>query len=364
MSPFHAFILALLCLALTRCDARDNRHRHGHRHHRPHAHGKRTSTLPGGLGVFDLTHPLAMDTMPVAESGSPLEMSLETHDDGMGARSEYYEFCMDEKLGTHLNAPSMYQHREGTMTAEALPLSMLVRAQAVIVDLPDAKIHRSSLLTRDHLDSWENQHGRIPPGSYVILRTGWADYFEQPDKFLGNFADESKQVFPGFSGDAVEWLIGERDIAGLGTECIDVELGWKTRNAVKLQLAAANRVSLVQLANLAQLPPAGIEVTVAPLKLGGGSGGPARVFAVSGVRGGGGDGRNDGQRHGSHRYDDINDLRGEDLKMTQNDARPSERTLRSSSSSKSGGGSVHGDVRTILVAAAAMVLALLVAHAQ
>ena len=86
MSPFHAFILALLCLALTRCDARDNRHRHGHRHHRPHAHGKRTSTLPGGLGVFDLTHPLAMDTMPVAESGSPLEMSLETHDDGMGAR--------------------------------------------------------------------------------------------------------------------------------------------------------------------------------------------------------------------------------------------------------------------------------------
>ena len=36
---------------------------------------------------------------------------------------------MDEKLGTHLNAPSMYQHREGTMTAEALPLSMLVRAQ-------------------------------------------------------------------------------------------------------------------------------------------------------------------------------------------------------------------------------------------
>ena len=86
MSPFHAFILALLCLALTRCDARDNRHGHHRQRHRPHAHGKRTSTLPGGLGVFDLTHPLRMDTMPVAESGSPLEMSLETHDDGMGAR--------------------------------------------------------------------------------------------------------------------------------------------------------------------------------------------------------------------------------------------------------------------------------------
>ena len=82
MSPFHAFLLAsaaLLCAAPTRCAARK-------RHHSHRQHGKRTSTLPGGLGVFDLTHPLAMDTMPVTESGSPVEMSLETHDDGMGAR--------------------------------------------------------------------------------------------------------------------------------------------------------------------------------------------------------------------------------------------------------------------------------------
>ena len=44
----------------------------------------------------------------------------------------------------------------------------------------------------------------------------------------------------------MEWLLGQRDIAGLGTECIDVELGWKTKNEVKLQLAAANKISLVQ----------------------------------------------------------------------------------------------------------------------
>ena len=84
MSPFRAFLLAsaaLLSAAPNLCAARK---RHGHHRHRQH--GKRTSTLPGGLGVFDLTHPLTMDTMPVTESGSPIEMSLETHDDGMGAR--------------------------------------------------------------------------------------------------------------------------------------------------------------------------------------------------------------------------------------------------------------------------------------
>ena len=56
----------------------------------------------------------------------------------------------------------------------------------------------------------------------------------------------TEKALSGFSGDAVEWLLGQRDVAGLGTECIDVELGWKTKNEVKLQLAAANKVSLVQ----------------------------------------------------------------------------------------------------------------------
>ncbi len=37
---------------------------------------------------------------------------------------------MDEKLGTHLNAPSMYQHRRnGTVTADKLPLDVLVRVR-------------------------------------------------------------------------------------------------------------------------------------------------------------------------------------------------------------------------------------------
>jgi hypothetical protein len=77
-------------------------------------------------------------------------------------------------------------------------------------------------------------------------------------------------------------LLTERDVTGLGTECIDVELGWQSKHQVKHLLAARNRVSLVQLANLSKLPPTGVELTVAPLKLVGGAGGPARVFAVTG----------------------------------------------------------------------------------
>ena len=46
----------------------------------------------------------------------------------------------------------------------------------------------------------------------------------------------------GFSGESALWLLSERGVSGLGTECIDVELGWKTRNQVKQTLAAQNKV--------------------------------------------------------------------------------------------------------------------------
>jgi kynurenine formamidase len=50
----------------------------------------------------------------------------------------------------------------------------------------------------------------------------------------------------GFSEDAVSWLLDARGIAGLGTECADIELPWKTKQAVKQTLALANRYSVVQ----------------------------------------------------------------------------------------------------------------------
>ena len=83
----------------------------------------------------------------------------------------------------------------------------------------------------------------------------------------------------GFGADSISWLLSERNIRGIGTECVDVELPGKTSNAVKQLLAARNRYSIVQLTNLENLPSKGILVTVAPMKLLGGAGGPTRVFA-------------------------------------------------------------------------------------
>ena len=57
--------------------------------------------------------------------------------------------------------------------------------------------NRAYTVTKTDLDDWESAHGRIPNGALVILRTGWSQYFHQPDNFFGNFHDQDKQVFPG-----------------------------------------------------------------------------------------------------------------------------------------------------------------------
>ncbi len=30
-----------------------------------------------------------------------------------------------------------------------------------------------------------------------MLRTGWSEFFDQPDKFLGNFEGQNRRVYPG-----------------------------------------------------------------------------------------------------------------------------------------------------------------------
>ena len=66
-----------------------------------------------------------------------------------------------------------------------------------MVDIKVGKSNRSSVLSRNDLALWEEKHGEIPMGAFVLLRSGWGKFYTHPDKFLGNFKGESRQVFPG-----------------------------------------------------------------------------------------------------------------------------------------------------------------------
>ena len=68
-------------------------------------------------------------------------------------------------------------------------------------------------------------------------------------------------------------------MAGLATECPSIEVAGAGQRAGQA-LAGRGAYSLVQLSGVDQLPVTGAFITVAPIKLEGGSGAPSRVLAV------------------------------------------------------------------------------------
>ncbi|MEK7765385.1 MAG: cyclase family protein, partial [bacterium] len=172
----------------------------------------------GKFAVVDLTHTLAMG-MP-SFSGQPnylQEMSAEYK-----RAFKMNSLLMLEHAGTHMDAPVHFA--EGGAAMEAVPAKDLV-APAVVVDFrarsardPDAT------LGVEDLAAWERNLGRIPNGAFVILWTGWSDRWATPDRYRN--ADSSSVLhFPGFSKAAADWLLKERQAAGLGTDTLSADSG-------------------------------------------------------------------------------------------------------------------------------------------
>jgi kynurenine formamidase len=75
-------------------------------------------------------------------------------------------------------------------------------------------------------------------------------------------------------------LVEGRRIAALGADVASIDYGQSTDFMVHRIAAAAGAPGLENLTNLDQLPPTGAVVIALPMKIGGGSGGPAWVVAV------------------------------------------------------------------------------------
>ncbi|HZG91003.1 MAG TPA: cyclase family protein, partial [Pseudonocardia sp.] len=138
------------------------------------------------------------------------------------------------------------------------------------------------LLEVEHVRAWEAEHGALPAGGWLLYRTGWDARGDDAAAFAN--ADEQGPHTPGVSPECARWLAEEAPIAGLGVETVGTDAGaaagfdppFPCHNA----LMGAHKWGLTSLRNLAQLPPSGSVLIVAPLPIVGGSGSPARVLAL------------------------------------------------------------------------------------
>lgn len=231
--------------------------------------------------MVDLTH--AFDSATLYWPTAPSSFVLERLSYGDTEGGYFYAanaFSSPEHGGTHLDAPIHFGRDR--LTSDEIPLERLI-APAVVIDVSSkAAAEPDYRLTRNDVEQFEAEHGRIAAGSIVLLRTGWSARWPNRKAYLGDDTpgDASRLSFPSFGEDAARLLVEERRVAAIGADVASIDYGRSTDFIVHRLAAARDVYGLENLTNLEALPAVGATVIALPMKIAGGSGGPVRVVAL------------------------------------------------------------------------------------
>ncbi len=231
--------------------------------------------------LVDLSHAYGDDTLYWPTSPSAFEkQELAYGLNDAGFFYSAYSVCTPEHGGTHLDAPIHFS-ANGAST-DRIPLGNLI-AQAFVIDVSAKATHdRNYRLSARDLREFEAEHGEIPSGSVVLMRTDWSDRWPDAKAYLGDDApgDASKLEFPGFGAEATTILAEQRRVALLGIDTASIDYG-RSQDFIAHRIGAAQGVAnLENLTNLKALPASGAIIFALPMKIEGGSGGPVRVVAL------------------------------------------------------------------------------------
>ena len=245
----------------------------------PESAASRAPAVPGT--IVDLTHAYDADTIywPTATG-----FQLEEVAHGITEKGYFYaanRFCAAEHGGTHLDAPIHFF--EGGHAADEIPIEQLI-GLAVVVDVSERCAgDRDYRIQVDDLTSWESQHGPLPEGAIVLLRTGWEERWDDREAYLGTARTGPEAVpelhFPGLHPDAARWLVAERTIKAVGLDTPSIDYGQSELFESHVILFEAGVPAFENVAELARLPPKNFVVAALPMKIRGGTGGPLRIVA-------------------------------------------------------------------------------------
>ncbi|MGQ0647934.1 MAG: cyclase family protein [Gemmatimonadaceae bacterium] len=243
----------------------------------------------GRLKVIDLTQPLGPDTpvigLPPQFGASPgVSIDVISKFDGKGPAWYWNTIRMGEHTGTHFDAPVHWISGKDLPdnSCDTIPPERFVGPACVIDVVGEVATNPDFLLLPEHVAGWEADHGRIPKGAWVLLRSGWSAR-TTPAEFLNVQSDGPHS--PGFHASTSRLLAHERDVLGVGVETVGTDAGQAAMFDPPFPnhwtMHGAGKFGLASLRNLDKLPPTGAIGIAAPLKLVNGSGSPLRVLAIT-----------------------------------------------------------------------------------
>ncbi len=241
----------------------------------------------GAVQIIDLTQPLSERT-PVIQLPEQFAQTpgLKVHEisryDERGPAWAWNWLEIGEHVGTHFDAPVHWiSGREGIDVSQVPPRHLI--APAVVIDRSgESERDPDYLLTVEDIRTFEADHGSLPEGGWLLLRTGWDARAHDAELFLN--AGSGGPQSPGFDAECSRWIAEESPLIGVGVETVGIDAGaageFDPPFPLHYYLLGAGKYGVTQLANLASLPPTGTLLVVAPLKLVGGTGSPVRALAL------------------------------------------------------------------------------------
>ncbi|TYK49462.1 cyclase family protein [Actinomadura decatromicini] len=240
----------------------------------------------GSVEVLDLTAPLHAATPilglpPQFGQTATFELEEISRYDDRGPAWYWNNFRTGEHTGTHFDAPNHWVTGKDLDDVSQVPVGRLIGPAAVIDKTAEAEADADYLLDVADITGWEEDHGALPEGAWLIFRTGWSARGEDPAAFAN--ADETGPHTPGLTAEAARY-VAESAVLGIGVETVGTDAGaahgFDPAFPCHRFLLGAGKYGLTQLRNVDRLPTTGAIVIAAPLPIVDGSGSPCRVLAL------------------------------------------------------------------------------------
>ncbi len=227
----------------------------------------------GHASVVDMTHKLAPEFPTYfGEPGIALNQTFNFAESGFNL----FELSLNEHTGTHIDAP-LHFSADGTAVDE-IPVSDLVIPLCVIDIREKADADPDAQVTPDDLSAWIAANGPIPDRACIAMLSGWAGK-AATDGFR-NADDEGVMHFPGFHIEATQMLLDETTAAAMAVDTLSIDHGPSQDFATHYAWLPAGRYGIENIAGLENVPAAGATLVVGAPNHRGGTGGPARIFAM------------------------------------------------------------------------------------
>ena len=231
--------------------------------------------LAGGHGkVVDMTHALD-EAFPTW--GGPPGISYDQQFNFADHGFNLFMLTTNEHCGTHIDAP-LHFSADGVAVDE-MPVESLVCPLAIIDIAARAEEDADAQVTPDDISTWVAANGPVPDGACVAMNSGWASRADG-DGFR-NADDGGTMHFPGFHVEAASMLMEETGAVAIAVDTLSLDFGMSGDFATHYKWLPSGRYGIECVRGLDELPATGARVFVGAPKIRGGTGGQARVIAMT-----------------------------------------------------------------------------------